>query len=201
MKIIGIYGASGAGKSTVSKLLLKYLPNSLLINGDYYMMEQLQIQDEKIFKKLKIKKEKGVFSSNYIFQSFENQNKTIKVIEKAVITSIKEQIEHEGNNKDYIIIDWLFLPLCKYFERCNITICVTANYEKRLERLTNRLKNETIHKIGTKLYERYKEGIIENRVKFTALNEYGYKSNIEIENNDNEIALENKVKNILKELQ
>ena len=190
MKIIGISGASGTGKSTVSKLLLKYLPNSLLINGDLYMMEQLQIQDEKIFKKLKIKKEKGVFSSNYIFQSFENQNTTIKVIENAVIKSIKEQIKKEGKNKDYIIIDWLFLPLC----------CVTAEYDIRLERLTKRLKNETIHKIGTKLFERYKDGIIENRVKFTALNEYGYNSTFEIENNDNETILENKVKNLLKKL-
>ena len=35
--IIGIFGGSGCGKSTISRALADILPNSLLINGDIFM--------------------------------------------------------------------------------------------------------------------------------------------------------------------
>lgn len=200
MKIIGISGSSGAGKSTVSKLLLEELPNSILISGDIYMMEQMQKLDEEIFKKLNIKKEKGVFSSNYVFKSFENQKITFEVIEEDVIKSIKKDIEELGQDKEYIIVDWLFLPMCKFYNECDITICVTADFDIKLTRLTNRMKNETIHKIGTKLLERYHEGIIENRIKFTTLNDYGYKSQYEIDNSTTEEELKTNVKKLVKKI-
>lgn len=200
MNIIGIFGASGAGKSTVSKIFEKHLPNSLLISGDIFMMDQMQALDKEIFEKLNTVKEKGVFSSNYFFQTFESQKTVFYVIEKPVTELIKEKIKNEGQGKDYIIIDWLFLPMCNLYEECDTTICVTATNELKIERLTNRLRTETIHKIGSNLLPRYKKGIIENRVKFTALNEYGYQSQYEIENNSSQGQLEAKVKKIISKI-
>jgi len=183
MKIIGVYGGSGAGKSTVSKKIAQLLPKSLVISADLYMMDFAQKLEPEIFERLKVKKEQGVFSSNYFFESFENQKIFVDVIKVPVIELIKERIVSDGNDKDYIIIDWVFLPMCSLFSECDLTICVTADYNIRLERLEKRLKDETVFNKGWNLFERYKPGILEKRIKYTTLNEYGYNATYEIVNN------------------
>lgn len=197
MKIIGVYGASGAGKSTAAKFIKENLNNSLLINGDIYMKEQMQKLDKEIFKALKIKKEEGVFSSNYFFQSYENQTTMVNVIKDSVTSMIKKEIE-TNNNKEFIIIDWLFLPMCDLYQECDITICIKADYEIRVSRLQSRLKKEQIHNLGTDLIKRYQPGTIENRAKYTALDEYGFTSQINIENNQSEEDLKNNVYSLIK---
>lgn len=49
--IIGVFGGSGCGKSTISRILADRLPNSLLINGDIFMHAISKQLEEEILKK------------------------------------------------------------------------------------------------------------------------------------------------------
>lgn len=200
MTIIGISGASGSGKSTISKKLNELLPNSAIIYGDPYMMELAQTMETEIFSKLGQKKEKGVFSSNYFFQSLENEKIFINVIKKELTKLIELEIENKHHNKDYLIIDWVFLPLCNLFDKCDITICVNTDYETRLERLKIRMKNEKVHNRNWNLLEKYKPETLERRAKFTALNDFGYTYTYYIENNETEKELLPKIKTLSKKI-
>lgn len=189
MKIIGISGATGAGKTTVTEKMCSLLPKSTVIYGDSYMKELAQTMEDKIFKQLGQAKETGVFTSNYFFQSYMNMKIFVSVIKKEMVRLIEEQIENESQNNEYIIIDWVFLPLCELFEKCDITICVEANYKKRLERLKLRLEKEIVHKRDWSVLDKYKPGTLENRVKFTALEDFDCKYTYKITNNNNLIDL------------
>jgi len=200
MKIIGISGASGSGKSTISKKIHELLPNSTIIYGDLYMMELAQTMEDEIFLKLGQKKEPGVFSSNYFFQSYESEKILVSVIENQLTKLIEKDLEKESNNNDYIIIDWVFLPLCNLFNKCDITIYVNTNYEKRIERLKTRMRNETVHKRNWNLLEKYKPGTLEKRAKYTALDEFGYDFTYYIDNNETEQELLPKIKKLTKKI-
>lgn len=196
MKIIGISGGSGAGKSTVSEKLAETLPNSIRINGDFFMHQESKRLEKQIFKKLGIQKEKEVFSYNYYFESFDNVKVWVETIKESVITKAQNLIDKEYKDKDYIIFDWVFLPMSDYFKECDYTICIKTDYEKRLVRLTKRLQDKTIYNDGDRSFWAYKPGIIENRLKYTELNKLIYEPECELENNGNLEILEKKVKYI-----
>lgn len=181
--IIGISGGSGVGKSTLSRRLAEILPNSLLINGDIFMHERSKQLELQILKNIGRIKNPDVFSYNYYLDTFENTKIWVKTIEDAVISDIKNQIEEKGKNKEYIIVDWVFLPICKWFENCDTSICVTSNYNLRLERLSKRLQDKSIYNEGDRSFWSYKPGIIEKRLDYTTLNEKGFNSNYYISNN------------------
>lgn len=178
--IIGVYGGSGCGKSTISRNLAERLPNSLLINGDIFMHARSKELEEKILDNINVVKDENVFSYNYYLDSFENVKIWVKTIEDKVIEDIQQEIHRKGQNKDYIIVDWVFLPLCQWSKECDEMICVTANYELKYNRLANRLKDTSIYNEGDRSFWSYKEGIIEKRLEYTALNEWGFRSTINI---------------------
>lgn len=155
--LIGVSGGSGVGKSTLSRRLAEILPNSILINGDIFMHTRSKELEEKILERIGKKKDEKVFSYNYYLESFENTKIWAKTIEKEVIKDIENAIKKRGDGKDYIIVDWVFLPLCKCFELCDETICVIANYDLRLERLTKRLQDKSIYNEGDRSFWSYKE--------------------------------------------
>lgn len=190
MKIVGVSGGSGAGKSTVSRELANILPNSLFIDVDPYFREATDKLEDKIFEKIGMKKEGNVLSYNYFFASFESMNTWIDVIKDSVVQSINCAVEKYGKDKDYIIVDWCFLPMCEYFSKC-----VKADYEKRFERLTNRMKTIEEYSVekGPSFWE-YKQWAFENRVKFSAINDYGYNSQYEIVNDKDIYNLSEKIK-------
>lgn len=200
MKIIGVTGGCGAGKSTVSKRLEEILPNALLIKGDVFMLAESDKLEDDILKSIGRKKDENVYSFNYYHESLENIKKWVNVIEKNVIEQIENIIENEKEKKDYIIVDWVFLPLCKVFEKCDYTVCIKADSDKRLERLINRLKDRTIYKEFKGSYWSYKPEILEKRVIYTALNDFGYKSKYEISNEGNLDTLYEKIDEIVKEM-
>lgn len=181
MKIIGVAGGSGTGKTTLSKRLFELLPNSLLITGDTILIDEMVKLEEKSLQELGLKKDKNIDSLNHYHASLENLKTWISVVESNVVSRMKDTIKNEGKDKDYIILDWCFLPLCKSIDFCNTTICVTANFDTRLVRLIARLKDPTTP--GS--YEIYKPGVLEKRVKYTAFNEIGYKFDHYVSNNGN----------------
>lgn len=180
--IIAVSGGSGVGKSTLSRKLAEVLPNSLLINGDIFMHGRSKEFEEEILKNIWRKKDSNIFSYNYYLESFENTKIWVKTIEKFVISDIEETIKQESKDKEYVIVDWVFLPLCEWFENCDTSICVTSNYDTRLVRLTKRLQDKSIYNEGDRSFWSYKPGIIEKRLDYTTLNERGYVSKYYISN-------------------
>ncbi len=178
--IIGVFGGSGCGKSTISRILADRLPNSLLINGDIFMHAISKQLEKEILKKINVVKEEKVFSYNYYLDSFYNVKMWVKTIEDKVITDIQKEIHMKGKNKDYIIIDWVFLPMCEWSKECDKLICVTANYGLKYDRLSNRLKDKSLYNEGDRSFWSYKDGVIEKRLEYTSLNEWGYKYDYEI---------------------
>lgn len=191
--IIGISGGSGVGKTTLSRRIAEILPNSLLINGDIFMHARSKQLEEKILSNIGVKKESNIFSYNYYLESFENTKTWVETIENEVISDIKNVIIEKGKNKEYIIVDWVFLPLCKWFRKCDTSICVTSNYNLRLKRLSKRLQDKSIYNEGDRSFWSYKPGIIEKRLYYTTLNERGYKSNYYVSNDGNIEALYNNI--------
>lgn len=195
MKIIGISGGSGAGKSTASKGLATLLPNSLFVDVDPYFREATDKLESEIFEAIGMKKDGNVLNQNYFFTSFESMSAWIDVIKDYVVQRINYIVENEGKDKDFVIVDWCFLPMCDFFSKCDYTLCVKADYDKRFDRLTNRMKAVEQYSIekGPSFWE-YKQWAFENRVKFSAINDYGYSSQYEIVNDKDLYNLNEKVK-------
>lgn len=180
-KIIGISGGSGAGKSLCTRMLNDKLPNSVIINADDEMMKLLQDYDDELFKRLGYSKEKGVFSSNYFFKTYDNMLTFIDVINKPMCSYIRRKIQ-ENSGANIILVDWAFLPLCDFFGECSSTIFVNAEDNERLNRITSRLAEETVYRLEGSVLNRYLPGILENRIKFTSFDKAGYHFDYVIDN-------------------
>lgn len=199
MKIIGFFGGSGTGKTTVSKRLNEILKDSLLINIDIFMHDECNKQEKEILKTLNIKKDKDIFSYNYYLQLLEINKAVIEIISKNICNRVKEMIKTERSTKQYIILDWYALPLCNLADICDFTICVKSEYNTKLDRLTNRLKDKNIYNEGDRSLYSYQDGVIEKRVIITALDEWGYNAQYYIENNGTLELLYNKIDHLIKE--
>lgn len=195
--IIGICGGGrGAGKSTISRLLEEYIPNSILISCDKYMHEYSEKLENQIFKKLKIEKNPNIFRYNYFFQSYNNVTKWIKTIENPVIEEITEEIRQ--NEDKIIIIEWCFLPLCDFFNKCNIKICVNADYSIREQRLKNRLlnKDKSIYDKNDIAINKYTPKMLEKSLELTDFTDKGFEFDYYINNNSSFEILKENVKDI-----
>ena len=67
-------------------------------------------------------------------------------------------------------------------------------------RLVNRLKDDKVYNEGDRSYWSYKPGIIENRLKFTNLKEYGYKSDYYIDNSGDKEDLYNNIDKFINQI-
>lgn len=145
MKIIGLTGTSGAGKSTVSEILMKKYGAEI-------------IDADKVAKKLS---KKGTMYTKSIIKSFGdeildwqgelNRKKLANIIyedEKKreqlnqltfiyVVEEIKKQI-NKLNHKKIIVIDAPLLFESKLNQVCDFVIAVIANKEKKIERICKR---------------------------------------------------------------
>lgn len=201
MKIIGIFGGSGTGKSTTSKMINKKLKNSIRINVDKYMHDEFDNQREEILDAIHIQgKEREKYICNHTVQSVEINKIAIGIMEEKVYTNVMKEISELKDEYDYAIIDWYALPFSRLYDVCHYTVCVYADYDKRLKRLITRLKDTNIYGYGDRSYWAYEKHAIEKRVEITALNDYGYKANFMIENNANIEELEEKVNQLVKKL-
>ncbi len=178
-------GGLGAGKSTLSRKLSEIIPNSLLIVGDDFTREITRKSEKQILEKLGIEEDPSEFSRNHYFASLENLKTYVSIIEKDVIHNIELEIEKYENQKDYIIIDWAFLPLCDFFKKCDCTIRITTDNDLRIERLTERLvnKEKSIYNKNDGALSLYKPDIYLNRIKYTELINEGIDFDYYINNN------------------
>lgn len=195
MVIVGISGGSGAGKSTVSRGLAKYLPNAVFIDVDPYFREATEKLRPEVFRRMKVEQKDGVLDQNYYFDSLKNMMIWIDVIKDYVSNRIEEVVAKLGADKEYVIVDWCYLPMCDFFYKCDYTICVNADYETRYKRLANRMSKVKSYSLesGPSFYE-YQPKAFANRVKYSAIDEYGYLSKYQIKNDKDMESLNKSVK-------
>lgn len=186
VQIIGISGGRGAGKSTLCRKLAEILPNSLLLTADNYMHESSRKNEIKIFKNLGIEKDSKIFSYNYYFENFDNVKIWISTIEDEVIHNIETEIEN-NKDKDYILVDWCFLPLCNFFDKCDYKIYVTTDYEQRKNRLTKRLlnKDKSMYNRNDMPLSLYTPDMYLHSILYTDLSDKGYNFDYCLKNNSN----------------
>lgn len=141
--IIGICGRSGSGKSTLSKTLTKHYKNIIHLDIDKVGHKVLTIDDVK-----------NELIKNYCIDILNDKNIDRKKLGEIVFNSQIEmnnlsnitwkymQIEIDKFLKDnedkIIILDWILLPISKYFDKCDIKILLDIPYEIRKERAIKR---------------------------------------------------------------
>lgn len=144
MKIIGITGSSGSGKTTVSKILSKEL-NAKIIDADQ-VVKQLQQKGNKYYKEIvqvfskEILQEDGNLDrkklAEIIFQAELKKERLNQLTYKYVVEEIKEQVKN--SKEEYIIIDAPLLIESKLNEICDTIIAVISEKQKQIKRISKR---------------------------------------------------------------
>lgn len=141
--IIGICGKSGSGKSTLSRTLASKYENATLLDIDKIGHSVLTIPEVK-----------GELINAFGSEILGGDNVDRKKLGEIVFDSRKEmqklsditwkymQIEIDkfisSNEGKIIILDWILLPISKYFEMCDLKVLLDIPYEIRKERAMKR---------------------------------------------------------------
>lgn len=197
MRVIGITGNSGSGKSTVAKILNEKLINSIVIDADAIAKEMAKNTESDYYKEIvkKFGDEILILETKQIDRRklakiiFENdvQRKKLNIITyKYVVTEIKNKTNLSKNNN--IIIDAPLLFEGDLDKICDITIAVIAKEKNKIDRICirdNISENDAKKRIASQI----KENILTKKCDYTIEND----GNIEkIEKQIDEIILEGK---------
>lgn len=147
MKLIGITGKTGSGKSTIGKLLADKL-DCKYINIDKIGHEATS--DANISKKLCKEFGQDILDENKNIDRkklgnivFSNKDK-MEILTNLTWDYMQNKLDNIISKKeDYYILDWALLPIVKYFDMCNIKVLITADDTKRKEEI---LKRDNISK-------------------------------------------------------
>lgn len=185
--IIGIMGKSGSGKSTITNLLNEK-GNYLLIEVDkvnHELIENTTLKQDIIIRYPETL-ENGKINRQKLGMILYQDKKKMDEYNKLVWIYLEKKLDEMINNTTKIIVlDWMMLPLTKYYNMCDIKILVESSLEIRLERIKKRDKVDEIH-----FFERDKNSVdykIED-FDFVINNDKGIDKN-EIENIRKRIAL------------
>lgn len=148
MKIIGITGPSGAGKTTLTKILCENY-NSYTIDADQVAKALSNDNKSEYFKKIvnlfgkEILKEDGKLNRKKIATIIYNDKDKRKALNKLtfeyVVNAINDKIsEIKPNDYDYIGIDVPLLYEAKMEMLCDIVIAVVAEDEEKISRICKR---------------------------------------------------------------
>lgn len=139
--IISICGKSGSGKSTLAKRLMNENSSYLEIDKVGHKVLTLREVQEELIKnfgnevvKLNVVDRKKL--GEIVFNKRKEMSKLADITWKYMEREIDVFLE---NNKDKrIILDYLLLPLTKYFEMSDIKILLDTPLEERLKRTIKR---------------------------------------------------------------
>lgn len=141
--IIGICGKSGSGKSTIAKQITSRYKNAVHLDID--KIAHKSHKDEEVKQKIIGTFTESVLTNNEIDRKklgrivFASKEK-MKLLEAITWEFMEKEIDNFINeNKDKIIIlDYILLPLTKYFDKCNIKILLNIPYHIRKQRVLSR---------------------------------------------------------------
>ena len=195
MKVIGVTGSSGSGKSTVAKLISKELDAKLVVADD--IVKKMQQPENIYFKKIvnllgeQYLNEEGKLNrkkiAELIFRDKAKRAEINKLTQKYVVTEIKNEIKEATN--DYVVIDVPLLIESGLNKMCSLVIGVISDYDIQIKRISLR---DGLSKEEAKA-----------RLKVQPDNQF-YKENVDyiVENNGGEYdKLLGRIRNILQELQ
>ena len=142
MKLIGITGKTGTGKSTIATVLAQKL------NGQYVDIDKIGHQatsDPIITKKLCNVFDNGLLDNNGNVDRKKLGNIVFSDTDKMqILTDITwEYMEQKLDNillqkQQYFIFDWALLPKVKFWNMCDMKILVTSDDTVRKERILER---------------------------------------------------------------
>lgn len=175
MKIIGITGSSGSGKSTVTSILEKEL-KAKVINADE-IVKKMQTQGSKYFEEIvelfgiDIIKEDGSLNrrklAEIIFKNKAQKEKLDNLTYKYVVEEIKKQVNMA--QEEYVIIDAPLLIESKLNETCNVIIAVISKKEEQIKRICerdnieeNKAKLRIEAQMDNEFYKKNADYVVEN---------------------------------------
>ena len=139
--IIGICGKSGSGKSTLSNQIIQLTNKEAIhleIGHSVLLLPEVKVElinsfGESIIKDNIVDRKK---LGEIVFNSRNKMNRLSDVVWKYMQIEIDDFLEF---NKDKIVIlDWLLLPISKYFDMCDIKILLDIPYDVRKYRAIKR---------------------------------------------------------------
>ncbi|KAF2955874.1 dephospho-CoA kinase [Marinitoga sp. 38H-ov] len=140
MKVIGITGYAGSGKSTIAKILK---------NLGYYIIDldevgHLLLKDKKIIERLVDLFGKNILKNNQInrnslAQIVFSSNEKLELLNSLLHPKIKQYVINEINNsqEDIIFIDGALIEKIGLDEICDYIILIDSPEDLRLKRLIN----------------------------------------------------------------
>ena len=141
MKIIGITGKSGAGKTTVTKYFKKY--DAEIIDADILAREVVKKGMPalaEIEKEWKDVVENGSLNrralAKIVFNDASELHKLNTITHKYIVEEIKERIKN--SHAEIFVIDAIALFESGLSKLCDVTICVTADKDVRIKRIMAR---------------------------------------------------------------
>lgn len=175
MRIIGITGSSGSGKSTVTHILEREL-KAKVINADE-IVKQMQTQGSKYFEEIvelfgiDIIKEDGSLNrrklAEIIFKNKAQKEKLDDLTYKYVVEEIKKQVNMA--QEEYVIIDAPLLIESKLNETCNVVIAVISKKEEQIKRICerdnieeNKAKLRIEAQMDNEFYKKNADYVVEN---------------------------------------
>ena len=149
MRIIGITGNSGSGKSTVSKMISENyeakiidadnIAEEMTMNNGEYLQAIKQTFGEDVIKDNTLDRKK---LADIVFSNKTEKEKLDSLTFEYVVRRIKEEIKKAQIKSDikYIVLDVPLLFESKLNEVCNYTIGVTAPKIEKIKRICKRDK-------------------------------------------------------------
>lgn len=142
--IIGISGKSGSGKSTLARKIINKSNNKAIhldidkIGHSVLLLPEVKEEliksfSESIIQKNNIDRKK---IGEIVFASRKEMNKLSDITWKYMQIEIDNFLNIHKNK--IIILDWLLLPITKYFAMCNIKILLDIPYDVRKQRAMKR---------------------------------------------------------------
>ena len=142
MKIIGITGKSGSGKTTIASLLSKKI-NCKHVDIDKIGHEALSQEDviTKLCNKFgtEILNENGQVDRKKLGNIVFSKKDKMKELEEITWKYMQETIDNILLKKDEnIVLDWILLPQSKYWNVCNTKILVVSDDIQRKNKVLER---------------------------------------------------------------
>lgn len=120
MKIIGITGDSGVGKSTLALRLSKKLDcpfldiDKVILSSEYLNTETKAPQTFKL-------------QTEHFYLLIDNLKNTESPISNLINNLIEQEISKISKENKTIIVEWMLLPYLKIWQDCNTKILINAN--------------------------------------------------------------------------
>jgi len=179
MRVIGIAGSSGAGKTTVCGILkTKYkahiidadeVAKKLAKKGNMYLQDIVKHFGDSIVDEQGELRRKEL--ANIIYNNNERRNLLNELTFKYVVKEIKEQI-NKKQDKELVVIDAPLLFESNLDEICDIVIGVIANEEDKIKRICNR--DKISQELAQKRLNIQKDNdYIKEKSNYTIVNEEG----------------------------